>query len=213
MTIKKLLIATISFTLPLTASTAVMADDDDDDAWDDEHTWNADDDDDWGSRAGSKKAVRLRGLQLIDKGERLVVRGELEGLKKKQGDKPVKLVARARGDAQAVCINPGGNIPSGKNPVDADEVVVIGRAQFDLGSLYKGVLEFKVATDRPKMKIDGAPDCPNPKWTEKIFDIAFTEVELDVVQDGKKLLELECFFDEPTKDGKVPKKQFDCEVR
>jgi hypothetical protein len=75
------------------------------------------------------------------------------------------------------------------------------------------VVDFDVATDKLDLEIDGAPDCPNWKWTEQIFDIAFTEVELIVMRDGKRVLELECFFDEPTEDGQVPRKQVDCNER
>lgn len=227
MFIPKLLMATIGFVGPFTLSTAVMADDpwnhddwnDDDDDWDDDD-WDDDDEHDWGDDHGGwhndgwhdgGKQLRLRNLRFIDKGVRLVVFGELERLKKK--GKHAKILVKARGDAEAVCINPGGDIPPGKNPVDADEVTTFGREWLDLSHLHGGSLGFKVATDKPDLRVDGAPDCPNWKWTERIFDVAFTEVELTIVQDGKKLLELECFFDDSTEDGKIHGKQLDCNKR
>lgn len=223
MFIQKLLMTTIGLAGPLTLSTAVMADDDwnhDDDDWDDDD-WNHDDWDDhdehdWGDGGhggwhNDGKGARLRNLSFVDKGVRLVAFGELERLKK--GNKPAKILVKARGDAEAVCINPGGNVPPGKNPVDADEVTAFGRESLDLSRFSGGAIEFKVATDKPDLRVDGAPDCPNWKWTERIFDIAFTEVELTVVQGGKKVLELECFFDDPTDDGKIQGKQFECNKR
>lgn len=230
MTMQKLLISTFGIASALAAPTAALAeepwndnDNDNDDDWgnndDDDggHGW--DNDDDWGGGNDNggggwndnKNDVKLRQLRFTDKGERLVAIGKLERLKKK--GKPARIVVKARGDASAVCINPQGKIPPGKNPVDADEISATGRAPLDLDSAYKGAVEFKVATDKPDLKVDGAPDCPNSKWTEKIFDVAFTEVELTVVQDGKRVLELECFFDKATRDGKVAGNNFDCEVR
>ena len=211
MYIQKLLIATISLAGPLAVANPALADD----QWNPDDDWN--DDDDWHGGHGGHggwhndgKGARLRNLQFVDKGVRLVAFGELEGVKKY---KPAKILVKARGDAEAVCINPGGHIPPGKNPVDADEVSVFGRKSLDLSSFYGGAIEFKVSTDKPDLWLDGAPDCPNWKWSEKIVDLAFTEVELTVVQDGKKVLELECFFDDPTRDGKVRGDKFDCNPR
>jgi len=222
---QKLLISTFASASALAAPTAVWAapwNNNDNDDWgdNDDDDWGNDDDDGghgWGNDGGHGGGwndhgdVKLRQLRFIDKGTRLVAFGQLERLKK--STKPARIVIKARGDATAVCINPQGKIPPGKNPVDADEVTATGRAPIDLTSFYKGSVEFKVATDKPDLRVDGAPDCPNWKWTEKIVDVAFTEVEIDVVQDGKKVLELECFFAKPTRDGKVASKNFDCEAR
>jgi hypothetical protein len=157
------------------------------------------------------KGVELRSIEFRDKGERLVALGELKGVK--NSNKSVEILIKARGDALAVCVHPDGDILPDKNPVEADEVTVVGWEQLDFHDFDKGVVDFDVATDKLDLEIDGAPDCPNWKWTEQIFDIAFTEVELIVMRDGKRVLELECFFDEPTEDGQVPRKQVDCNER
>jgi hypothetical protein len=157
------------------------------------------------------KGVELRSIEFRDKGERLVALGELKGVK--NSNKSVEILIKARGDALAVCVHPDGDILPDKNPVEADEVTVVGWEELDFHDFDKGVVDFDVATDKLDLEIDGAPDCPNWKWTEQIFDIAFTEVELIVMRDGKRVLELECFFDEPTEDGQVPRKQVDCNER
>ncbi|MBA3550073.1 MAG: hypothetical protein H0T76_26640 [Nannocystis sp.] len=226
----KLFIPTFGFISALAASDAVLASDapdndndggwnDDDGGWNDgdDDGWNGDDDDGWNGGgggndgwSGKKKGVRIRDLQFNDRGTHLVARGEVQGVKKQQ-NKQIRLLVEARGDATALCINPGG---WGKNKtVDADEITLEGQRRLESGGWGKNTLEFRVPTDKPDKKIDGAPDCPNWKWTEKIVEVEFTRVELTVVQGGKKIAELECYFDKPTRDGKVPRNQFDCSER
>ena len=213
MFINQLIIPTFGFISALAASDAVLAsdapdndNDNDDGGWDDDD-WDGGgggggDNDGW---HGGKKGVRIRNLQFNDKGTHLVARGEVQGVK--QQNKPVKLLIEARGDASALCTNPGGH---NQKWVDADEITLEGQKRLESGGWGDNTLEFRVPTDKPDKKIDGAPDCPNWKWTEKIVEVKFTRVELKVVQGGKKLAELECYFDKPTKDGQVPRKLFDC---
>lgn len=222
MVMHKLFIPTFGFISALAASDAVLAsdapnddnddggwgDNDNDDGWGDDDGWDGDGgggNDGW---HGKKKGVRVRNLQFNDRGTHLVARGEVQGVK--QQNKPVKLLVEARGDASALCTNPGGH---NKKWVDADEITLEGQKRLESGGWGSNTLEFRVPTDRPDKKIDGAPDCPNWKWTEKIVEVEFTRVELSVVQGGKKLAELDCYFDKPTKDGKVPRNQFDCTER
>jgi hypothetical protein len=65
-------------------------------------------------------------------------------------------------------------------------------------NLVKALAE--VLASRP-----GAPDCPNPKWTEAIEDLAFTSATIVVEQPaGTAVLTVTCSFAVPTEDGAVP---------
>ncbi len=211
MVMRKLFIPTFGFISALAASDAVLANDapndDNEDGWGDDDGWDGGGGNDgW---HGKKKGVRIRNLQFNDRGTHLVARGEVVGVK--QQNKPVKLLITARGDASALCTNPSG---WGKDKwVDADEITLGGQTRLESGGWGSNTLQFRVRTDKPDKKIDGAPDCPNWKWTEKIVEVEFTRVELTVVQGGKQLAELDCYFDKPTNDGKVPRNQFDCTER
>ena len=39
-------------------------------------------------------------------------------------------------------------------------------------------------TGPPATPIAGAPDCPNPQWTEAITDVAFTSATIRLFQDS-----------------------------
>jgi hypothetical protein len=57
----------------------------------------------------------------------------------------------------------------------------------------------------PNPVIAGAPDCPNPTWTELIEDLALTSATITVEQPpGTVVLTVTCQFGSPTANGAVP---------
>src|SRR5215207_1778618 len=57
----------------------------------------------------------------------------------------------------------------------------------------------------PPIPIAGAPDCPNPQWTEAIQDLAFTSATLTVqLPPGTSVLTLSCTFSPATSTDEWP---------
>jgi hypothetical protein len=82
-----------------------------------------------------------------------------------------------------------------------------------------GNVTITTVTDAPVTPIPGAPDCPNPQWTEDITDMAFTSATIRLFQDanangvfdaGELVLTVNCTFSPPTSDGSVPRTGFTC---
>ena len=77
--------------------------------------------------------------------------------------------------------------------------------------IKNGNTPFNVTTEPPETPIPGAPDCPNPNWSEDITDLAFTSATITVEQPKDTVvLTVSCTFSEPTSDGSVPKGQVIC---
>src|SRR6266511_886518 len=65
--------------------------------------------------------------------------------------------------------------------------------------IKNGNTPFSVVTDPPVTPIPGAPECPNPNWTEDITDLAFTTATITVEQPpGTLVLTVTCQFGSPT---------------
>jgi len=60
--------------------------------------------------------------------------------------------------------------------------------------------------------IPGAPDCPNPRWTEAITDLAFTSAVITVTQGGATVLTITCTVSPPTTNGGVPPRSVTCQA-
>lgn len=143
-----------------------------------------------------------------DRGIVLNVMGNLAGLG--NGDVVVDMVAQA--DATAVCINPGSGEqqPPGQNPAPA---TVGGQQVIPATEVKNGNTPFNVTTEEPTTPVPGAPDCPNPNWTEQITDLAFTSALITVYQPpGTEVLRVECTFYPPTSNGPVPDDTVTCTV-
>jgi hypothetical protein len=70
-----------------------------------------------------------------------------------------------------------------------------------------------VTTTGPQTPIPGAPDCPNPNWSEDITDLAFTSAAITVQQPGSTgpvVLTVTCTFSPPTEDGVVSASDVQC---
>jgi hypothetical protein len=140
-----------------------------------------------------------------DTGLSLSASGALAGLG--NGDVLVSLTATA--DVTATCTNPAGATqPPGQNPAP---ITVTGSQAIPEDELKNGTTPFDVSTAVPVTPIAGAPDCPNPRWTENIEDLAFTSATITVEQPpGTVVLTLQCTFSTPTSDGQVPSGDVTC---
>lgn len=111
-----------------------------------------------------------------DNGVTLTASGALAGL----GNGDVVISVSATGTPTATCTNPAGATqPPGQNPA---EVTLTGVGGFPESEIKNGNLFFSVETAPPESPVPGAPDCPNPQWTEDITDVAFTSATITVYQ-------------------------------
>jgi hypothetical protein len=160
--------------------------------------------------AASAANVHLKGGKhaepaFYDWGLVLEASGELAGL----GYADVLITLWAQGNPTATCTNQGGNQAPGQNPAP---VTVMGETLIHPADFAKnGNVAFTVVTGMPETPIEGAPDCPNPNWTEEITDLAFTSATITVEQPaGTVVLTVECAIDPPTANGAVDKGDVDC---
>lgn len=151
------------------------------------------------------KGGKDAGPSFRDTGLTLNSSGALAGL----GNEDLVITLTARGNPTATCTNPSGkNEPPGQNPAP---VTLTGTQSIPASEIKNGNVSFNVTTAGPVTPIPGAPDCPNPRWTEAITDIAFTSATLTVEQpEGTVVLEATCFFSSPTANGSVPKGNVSC---
>jgi hypothetical protein len=140
-----------------------------------------------------------------DRGLVLNAQGDLSGL----GNANILITITARGLPTATCTNPAGATqPPGQNPA---EVVLTGTQPISAAEIKNGNVHFNVTTAAPVSPIPGAPDCPNPQWTETITDVAFTSAVITVEQPvGTLVLTITCSFSPPTSNGAVPGSTVSC---
>src|SRR6266508_4937099 len=126
-----------------------------------------------------------------DGGLFLSAAGDLSGLG--NGDVLVTLTAQA--DVTSTCTNQGNNPAPGQNPAP---LTVTGSQAIPAAEIKNGTTPFGVVTVAPDPVIAGAPDCPNPNWTETIDDLAFTDAVITVEQPpGTVVLTVTCTIDPP----------------
>lgn len=124
----------------------------------------------------------------------------------------------ATGNPTSSCTNPAGATqPPGQNPAEAD---VSGSTAVPKGDIKNGNVTIATVTNAPTSPIPGAPDCPNPQWTEAITDMAFTSATIKLFQDanadgdfldaGELVLTVNCTFSPPTSNGIVPASGYSC---
>ena len=143
-----------------------------------------------------------------DGGLTLNAAGELAGL----GNGDVKIDMTARANVDARCVNPGsgGQEPPGQNPAP---ITVTGTQVVPATEIKNGNLPFSVTTVPPQTPIPGAPDCPNPNWSEVIRDLAFTSATILVFQPASPpllVLRVDCTLSPPTTNGAVPGSRVTC---
>ena len=151
------------------------------------------------------KGGKNAGPSFFDNGLTLTSKGALAGL----GNENLLIKLAATGDPTATCTNPSGkNQPPGQNPAP---VTLTGTQAIPASAIKNGNVSFNVTTQGPITPIPGAPDCPNPQWTERITNIAFTSVTLTIEQPvGTVVLQVSCTFSPATKDGAVSKNSVNC---
>jgi len=139
-----------------------------------------------------------------DNGLTLTAAGALAGL----GNGDVLITLTATADVTSTCTNQGGNQAPGQNPAP---VTVSGGQAIPEEEIKNGTTPFNVTTEPPVTPIPGAPDCPNPNWTEEITDLAFTSAVITVEQPvGTLVLTVTCTFGTPTSNGPVPGNNVTC---
>ena len=143
----------------------------------------------------------------VDSGLSLTEQVKLAGLG--NGDLVVRLTAVGR--PTAVCATPGGgNLAPGQNPADVS--VDSGQISIPSSQIKNGNVSFSIATLAAPTTIAGAPDCPNPNWSEVVTGMAFTNANLSIAQDGVELAvaDTTCRFLPHTADGVVPSTTVAC---
>ena len=138
-----------------------------------------------------------------DLGLALQAAGSLVGLG--NGDVLISLFAEA--NVVATCTNKGGTQAPGQNPAP---ISVSGSQPIPEEEIKNGTTPFNVRTVEPVSPIVGAPDCPNPNWSEEIVDLLFTSATITVEQGGVEVLTIFCDFDRPTTNGVVPRGDVAC---
>lgn len=140
----------------------------------------------------------------LDQGLTLNSAASLAGL----GNEDVLVTLTARADVTATCTNQGGNQAPGQNPAP---VTVSGSQSIPAEEIKNGNVPFDVTTIAPVTPIAGAPDCPNPNWTEHITDLSFTSAVITVEQPaGTLVLTVTCSFSSPTTNGAVSGNDVSC---
>ncbi|MFO7563990.1 MAG: hypothetical protein R6X02_15195 [Enhygromyxa sp.] len=109
----------------------------------------------------------------------------------------------------AVCINPGGREVPAQKPRDF-EIELDGFERYRARDIdRRGRLEFEVETDAVGRRIPGAPDCPDPNWTERVREARFLDARVTLRQ-GNERTSLLYTFRRPTRDGEVRDRDVDC---
>ena len=139
-----------------------------------------------------------------DGGLSLNAAADLAGL----GNGDVLVTLSATADVTSTCTNQGGTEAPGQNPAP---LTVTGSQAIPEEEIKNGTTPFSVTTVAPSPVIAGAPDCPNPNWTESIDDLAFTSATITVEQPpGTVVLTVTCTIDPASSDGSVPGGSVSC---
>jgi hypothetical protein len=163
----------------------------------------------WMVSPAAASSVHLKGGSnaepaFVDGGLTLSAAGQLSGLG--FGDVLVTLTATA--DTVSTCTNNGTHQAPGQNPAP---VTVAGSIAIPQSQIKNGNTPFAVVTEPPVTPIAGAPDCPNPNWTEDIVDLKFTSAVITVEQPvGTTVLTVTCTISPASSNGSIPGRDVSC---
>jgi hypothetical protein len=170
-----------------------------------------------GALAASPHLKGRNPVSFTDNGQTLTARVSYAGL----GNFDSLQVLTATGNVTSTCTNPAGATqPPGQNPAP---ITTTGATPVDADDIKNGNVTISTRTDAPVSPIPGAPDCPNPQWTEAITGVAVTSATIRLFQDQTAasgefgrwetlVLTVSCTFGSPTSDGAVPSSNFTCTV-
>jgi hypothetical protein len=106
-----------------------------------------------------------------DNGRTVTCEGSAAGL----GNQNVRVVVRAVGTAEVVCISPGGNRAPGQ------DTTATATGSDVITDVKNGRLNFDVTTAAPQDP-NPAEVCPNRRWDANITDVNFTSVTISLFQ-------------------------------
>ena len=171
-----------------------------------------------GALAASPHLKGRSPVSFTDNGQTLTANVSYAGL----GNFDSLQVLTATGNVTSTCTNPAGATqPPGQNPAP---ITTTGATPVDADDIKNGNVTIATTTGAPTSPIPGAPDCPNPRWTEAITGVAFTSATIRLFQDQTAntngefgrwetlVLTVSCTFGSPTSDGAVPSSNFTCTV-
>jgi hypothetical protein len=72
-------------------------------------------------------------------------------------------------------------------PLEASSPVAAHDTNTFVEDIKNGNVTISTTTSPPVTPIPGAPDCPNPMWTETITDMAFTSATITLFQDSNEM--------------------------
>jgi hypothetical protein len=154
-------------------------------------------------------------ILFVDNGLTLTATATYAGL----GNFTTFQIVDATANPTSTCTNPAGATqPPGQNPAPVN---VTGATAVPASDIKNGNVSIATTTSGPATPIAGAPDCPNPQWTERITNMAFTSATITLFQDVNEnnvadpeelVLTISCTFTSPTSNGPVPSSNYSCTV-
>jgi hypothetical protein len=109
--------------------------------------------------------------ECTDNGQTITCTGSAAGL----GGQDVRVVVRAEGTADVVCISPGGNRAPGQ------DTSVSAAGSQTIEDPKNGRINFRVTTAAPQDP-NPAQVCPNRRWDANITNVNFTSVTISIFQ-------------------------------
>jgi hypothetical protein len=145
-------------------------------------------------------------IDFVDLGSSLAVGAQLYGLDRRRD---VFVTLEGEAEVEVACFNPAGIRVAAQTPAPL-RVTLDGAELYPRRAIRFGRLDIEVYTDALGSTIAGAPDCPNPRWTERVERVRFRRARLGVRQGGRDEIDLLCNFTRPSSDGRIPRSRVRC---
>jgi hypothetical protein len=179
--------------------------DDDDKDDDDKDGWNDDDDKKGGK--GKQREPRFE-----DEGDSLKAEVEVRGLKNKGR---VRAELEATAEVEIECRHKGKGHGKGKKKDFEKEIDIEleGTEFFNKNQIHGNRLDIEVETEEAEDALDDKygddGGCPGG-YDRRIKKVQFLDAKLEVEQGKREVVTFLCTFDDPTRDGDVPRRDVDC---